>query len=467
MASREQNEAGLLKQTLARNAAPRGACLEPEVLAAYFDHSLAADEVKMCDVHLAHCPACREQLAAMVRAEEPPEVHGRELEAWHGWLTDWRWLTAGAVVMLLIAVWIVRRPEKIVRVSAPANEPQPLVALKKVEPASSTLDEITRSKVKRVEPNTATGSAYKTQRAKDNKAVARSVPRSPAAPETAAIPVAPSENGRERKQGQLSDSLVANQISNAASGERDLRHTVPLAKERSTGGGHAIQMQQLQGSQAQTQPNQIQPGQTTQSVTVNAAAPVLSSGRNSVAATTGAPAPSVVGGVAGSAPAKGNLETESTNEKKMGRIPVTKTRAAEATAVEVQALEQRASGKVIDTPNPKFKWRFDTAGFVERSTDGGATWNGQEVDPSGGLVAGWAPDEKVCWVVGRNGTIYVTKDAMNWTKVKPPPNSGDLVEVSAKNASSATVSTSDGRRFSTHSRGKKWKQESTQGSNPN
>lgn len=121
-----------------------------------------------------------------------------------------------------------------------------------------------------------------------------------------------------------------------------------------------------------------------------------------------------------------------------------------------QTLAQRTSAKVIDTPDPNVKWRITDGKFVERSLDAGATWHGQEPDPQGILLAGAAPNAKICWVVGRNGLVFVTKDAKKWKQVRAPA-SVDLVAVSAKNARSAVVTTADGRQFETHDGGKKWK----------
>jgi photosystem II stability/assembly factor-like uncharacterized protein len=118
-------------------------------------------------------------------------------------------------------------------------------------------------------------------------------------------------------------------------------------------------------------------------------------------------------------------------------------------------LAQRSSAKVIDTPDPNVKWRITSGRFVERSLDRGATWNGQEVTTTGELLAGSAPNAKTCWVVGRDGLVYVTKDAQRWEEATPPV-SADLVAVSAKNASSAIVTAADGRQFSTRDGGRKW-----------
>jgi photosystem II stability/assembly factor-like uncharacterized protein len=136
--------------------------------------------------------------------------------------------------------------------------------------------------------------------------------------------------------------------------------------------------------------------------------------------------------------------------------------AAEGKAQEQQpaskqhTLAQRSAVKIINTPDPNVKWRISGGSFVERTMDGGATWHGQEVNEEAELLAGSAPNAKVCWVVGRDGAVYVTKDGQKWEKVDGP-GSDNLVAVSAKSARSATVTAADGRQFKTHDGGKKWK----------
>jgi len=59
---------GLLRRSLARDSAAASDCPDAELLAAYFDQSLASDEAAGYELHFSTCPRCREQLAAMARA---------------------------------------------------------------------------------------------------------------------------------------------------------------------------------------------------------------------------------------------------------------------------------------------------------------------------------------------------------------------------------------------------------------
>lgn len=112
--------------------------------------------------------------------------------------------------------------------------------------------------------------------------------------------------------------------------------------------------------------------------------------------------------------------------------------------------------------NPQFVWRFGRRGRIERSTDGGATWAPQSSPVHADLVAGSAPSETVCWIVGRNATILRSTDGVNWQLVPSPKQAEqsaqppDWTSVEARDAQSAVIGTEDGRHFSTSDAGKTW-----------
>src|SRR5271156_7850 len=131
MAAREDEKAmaGLLRRSLAQDtgavAGPGSdeTCPEPEVLAAYFDHALDAQEIARYDLHFSRCSHCREQLAAMARAGGVGDTGAAEKKnagAW-AWLTGAGWLmpAAAALVALLAITGIALRMRK---PAAPANE---------------------------------------------------------------------------------------------------------------------------------------------------------------------------------------------------------------------------------------------------------------------------------------------------------------------------------------------------------
>ena len=75
---------------------------------------------------------------------------------------------------------------------------------------------------------------------------------------------------------------------------------------------------------------------------------------------------------------------------------------------------------MIGTPPASVMWRIQPRGMIERSSDGGATWQAQLTDEDVELSAGSAPTTTVCWVVGRRGVVLLTTDGQTWTRVTPP-----------------------------------------------
>ena len=129
--------------------------------------------------------------------------------------------------------------------------------------------------------------------------------------------------------------------------------------------------------------------------------------------------------------------------------------SARAESVVAQSADELSAATLIRTPNPNVLWRVMPGGVIERSLDAGATWIVQTVGGRVDLVAGSAATEQVCWLVGRNGVILLTRDGAKWNTVMPPARA-DFVAISAQDAKSATVRAADGRRFSTSDGGEHW-----------
>jgi hypothetical protein len=125
---------------------------------------------------------------------------------------------------------------------------------------------------------------------------------------------------------------------------------------------------------------------------------------------------------------------------------------------ERDVLASRAAsvpGAPIVSPNPLNRWRILPGGAVQRSTDGGATWQTQSTGVSVTLTAGASPAPLVCWLAGPGGRVLLTVDGATWKQVSLGQPI-DLVAIRAEDDKSATVTAADGRTFSTADSGATW-----------
>lgn len=109
----------------------------------------------------------------------------------------------------------------------------------------------------------------------------------------------------------------------------------------------------------------------------------------------------------------------------------------------------------IVSPDPSIRWRIGAAGLVERSTNGGSTWETLQTGVSVALTAGASPSPAVCWLVGGAGTVLLSTDGRQWQRV-PFPERTDLIAVRATDGRTASVTTADGRTYSTINGGLTW-----------
>ena len=108
----------------------------------------------------------------------------------------------------------------------------------------------------------------------------------------------------------------------------------------------------------------------------------------------------------------------------------------------------------IASPDPAVRWRI-TGSVVEHSVNGGARWDAVPTGIGAELLAGAAPSTTVCWVAGRGGVVLLSIDGRSWRRVAFPEIT-DVSAVRATDARTASVSTVDGRTFSTSDGGLTW-----------
>jgi Putative zinc-finger len=409
MASRKREDAmaGLLKRGLAGDAGSGGDCPGTDTLAAYFERSLDADETSRIERHLSECADCREQLAALGRAEEAatPVVETPPKAARGSWMWVGRWLAPVAAVLVLAAVWATRRPT-LTRIAEQATQEAKQGAFSRPNAPAPNGAPWFGQTAPRAKSSAGDFGADMTSTTVDNRPTTRlALPQGSAG---AAARVSPS--GRSLVEpDQMSKNATPSQ---------------PSSADRAA--------------------NATPPGGTSESVAAESAAPVV---------VAPAPAPTqatngALGGVAG-----GVFSAGVGKAAKQERVAANGYQAQAEIITATQ--EQRSASFIVRTPDKKVLWRIGNSGFVERSEDGGATWQGTLPRQNAHYTAGSAPNTKTCWLVGNDGIILLTLDASNWQTI-PPPVQADFVGVAARDSWTSTVTTADGRKFTTTDQGESW-----------
>jgi hypothetical protein len=130
--------------------------------------------------------------------------------------------------------------------------------------------------------------------------------------------------------------------------------------------------------------------------------------------------------------------------------------SARSAAVLDAAAGVAAAPVFIQSADASTRWRIMAGTVIQHSADAGATWTTQDAKVEAPLVAGSSPTAAVCWLVGRQGTVFVTVDGRTWQRLTFP-EAIDLIAIIAKDADTATVTAADSRSFTTTDRGRTWR----------
>lgn len=123
---------------------------------------------------------------------------------------------------------------------------------------------------------------------------------------------------------------------------------------------------------------------------------------------------------------------------------------------ESAAIDKLAASVVeIVSPDASARWRILGGRRVERSLSGGAQWEPVALPAPVLLTAGHSPAPSIAWLVGRAGAIYVTTDGSRFERIAFL-ETADVVSVVAVDDRQGTVTTADGRQFTTTDRGATW-----------
>lgn len=481
MARQEEDKAmeGLLRRSLARDAAAQP-CPDADIFAAYVERSLPADETARYELHFSQCARCREQIAAMVRlgeaeAAEKSGAESREARR-RMWALGWHWLAPAAVVLTFALVWFIRYrvqtrtaghiwTDGLVAVNRPpanpsAPPPEPSVGPAPTHQAESTLSKSQAASPAHVGSGPAITDSTRGLRAKEE------MPRKSESKQANGA-------GVERLNGNVAEAnrqVAPTRVSGAA-GNFKLIAPQPAPAGAPKVAAAAPELKNAAPMVSSTPPVRSNsagaqvaeaPKSMNETVEVTSAAPIVTGAAGGAASGTAAGASGAQTQEMGGSQNANEISVmdAATSQQQLEKMQASNKKSAKKANAEVNSVMVTAQSvtvyPVIATPAPAIEWRIGADGFVERTQDGGATWQGALIEGGVQLEAGSAPTTKICWIVGGNGLIYVTKDSKKWKKITPP-GAFDFVSVSATDASNATVTTADGLKYATTNGGKKWR----------
>jgi len=143
------------------------------------------------------------------------------------------------------------------------------------------------------------------------------------------------------------------------------------------------------------------------------------------------------------------------------KIPSQVTESVHATSASVASQSSRdvlpGGGVIIVAPVHAYSWRVWPGGKIEYSFDRSHTWVLQKSGVTTDLTAGSAPSEKVCWVVGKAGTVLLTTDRGKHWKQLASPIKEDVGGVYAQDGKRASIWTASHKQsFETNDGGVTW-----------
>ena len=384
----------LLRETLGGSLpSDPSGCLDADTLAAWAEGTLRARERTAAEAHAASCARCQALLAAMVKTA-PDAPPAR---SWRAWTLALGLATPLAAAVALV-IWI-EMPQ------APFGRPSP--------PARASAATLAKSEQ--------------------------------AAPPTVSVPPLPAPRSADRAaETKLADGQRSATAPSVAAAPQQ-------AKRADEGRANASLESKLRQAQA------AEPRKEARDRSTDAPAPAAS------ARAEAAPPPAAAAADTAPRATASNAAAAPPTPPTAQPAPPTAmgfSRAAEdqaASRVRAQSLA-KAAVVVPDimSPDANVRWRILTGGNVARSTDGGSTWQTQSTGVAATPTAGSAPSPTLCWLVGPRGTIVVSTDGRSWQRV-PFPEAIDLTAIRTSDRANATVTSADGRTFTTTDGGMMWR----------
>ena len=398
-----------------RGVVPPADCLEPDTIAAWMDGTLPEVERAAAEMHAADCERCLDVLATVARTTPVPEIPPRP-----GWLSL-RWLVPVATTAVAVTAWLLVRPDSD---RDPLRREQTAQEITQRQPAAAPAQQPAAEPPAR--PSVAPERADATPAPIGRGASARLAEPPSATPvDPPTLARAPGSQGRGfAKSGSNSTA------------EEPLRDQVE--SRRAEGGAR----QSAAAAPSTTATDSIGPLRTPPPP---AAEPAAGAGRG------GPPPPPAPAMPPPASPASPSRESS-------GRGGAAGAGAlAESVDTRPRAVARQfaAAPFVIRVPDSRVQWRVSGA-VVQRSTDDGQSWQSQTIGTAAELLAGSATSDRICWIVGRAGTVLLTVDGERWQRLAFPDAAIDLIGVLARDADTATVTTATGRTYHTTDRGRTW-----------
>jgi hypothetical protein len=132
----------------ARRGRTGGVCPDADLLAAYADGRLPADERQQIEAHAADCPSCVQHLALLGAVGEAPTPAPAR-----GWLSRWGWMVPVATTALVVAVWTSLPDDETQRaITVPHRQDAPAVMADRGQPGQSPRDDRASAPASPAEP---------------------------------------------------------------------------------------------------------------------------------------------------------------------------------------------------------------------------------------------------------------------------------------------------------------------------
>ncbi|HEY1866484.1 MAG TPA: hypothetical protein VGG55_05375 [Candidatus Acidoferrales bacterium] len=427
------------RQTTGTSAeAPGEACPEAELLGAYAERALGAQEIARWENHFAACSRCRTVLAVLTASAEDP-------------------LTAQEVRQLGKVVATAELPgaraQQQPRPSRPASARWPWLV-----PALGLAAAMAVFFV--LHP---LGSGPAAPRLGKNQLAVKTLESpSGAAPNKKAPGQAPNGQAEKQADRQIAESYIP---APPTSGER----TNAPNREAATSARDFLDRRDRAESKDKKEAGEPTPPPSQQQPSAAAAASDDRALQSEAAPVNG--------------PAVDAASRAATPVAPRPFAPAAEAKSAGPVALAEQSATAKGSLKQLgfSSPGAKVLWRFGVSGRIARSVDQGRNWQSQSSGVDSDLLGGVATSEQVAWVVGRNGVILRTTDGSHWQRVASPevaplsananPTSNaagsaapgttssaapDWISVQATDALHATVLSRDGQRFRTEDGGRTW-----------